>query len=434
MIRHDPNTKVFSVAGTHSYAEEGSDQISVSITDVGGASTSVSSTATVADAALTNATGMPVNATEGNAFTATVATFKDADPNGTASDYTATITWGDGTTSTGTITQDPNTKVFSVAGTHTYTEEGSDQISVSITDVGGASTTASSTATVVDAALTNATGVNVSATEGASFTTTVATFKDADPNGTASDYTATITWGDGTTSTGTITQDPNTKVFSVAGTHTYAEEGTDQISVSITDVGGASTSVSSTANIGAAALSANGVPISATEGTATGAVTVATFTEANPNATIGNFTATINWGDGTSSTGTITEDPNTKEFSVTGAPHTYAEEGNYTINVGITDVNGASTTAISTATVVDAALTNATGMPVSATEGTSFTTTVATFKDADPNGTASDYTATITWGDGTTSTGTITQDPNTKVFSVAGTHTYAEEGTDQISV
>ena len=49
---------------------------------------------------------------------------------------------------------------------------------------------------------------------------------------------------------------------------------------------------------------------------------VATFTEANSNAGAGNFTATINWGDGTSSTGTISVDPK-GGFDVSGT-HTYA--------------------------------------------------------------------------------------------------------------
>ena len=64
--------------------------------------------------------------------------------------------------------------------------------------------TTGSAATVQDAVL-HATGVAVAATEGASFTGAVATFTDDDPNGTASDYTTTITWGDGNTSAGTIT-------------------------------------------------------------------------------------------------------------------------------------------------------------------------------------------------------------------------------------
>ena len=86
---------------------------------------------TVADATLT-ATAMPISATKGASVTATVATFTDADPNAAVGDFTATITWGDGTTSTGTITE--KNGVFSVAGTHTFAEEGKETASVVITD------------------------------------------------------------------------------------------------------------------------------------------------------------------------------------------------------------------------------------------------------------------------------------------------------------
>ena len=174
----------------------------------------------MADAALT-ATALPISATEGASITATVATFTDANPNAAVGDFTATINWGDGTTSTGTITE--KNGVFSVAGTHTYAEEGKDAVSVTIADVGGSTATATSTATVADAALT-ATALPINATEGAfDRPATVATFTDANPNAAVGDFTATINWGDGTTSTGTITE--KNGVFSVAGTHTYAEEG-----------------------------------------------------------------------------------------------------------------------------------------------------------------------------------------------------------------
>src|SRR5262249_17748640 len=78
-------------------------------------------------------------------------------------------------------------------------------------------------ATVRDAPLT-ATAPSVRATAGAPFTGVIVSFTDADPNGTAGDYTATIFWGDGTTSPGTIT--PNGKGgFNVTGTTTYAAAG-----------------------------------------------------------------------------------------------------------------------------------------------------------------------------------------------------------------
>src|SRR5207245_1730785 len=156
----------FDVVGSHTYAEEGTYTVGVTVTDVGGSSASANSTATVADAALT-ATGETVTATEGAGFTGTVASFTDADLNGTLTDYTASIDWGDGITTSGVVSDNGNGS-FGVSGSHSYAEEGSYPVSVRVNDVGGASATASSTATVADAALT-ATGTTLAATEGAGF-------------------------------------------------------------------------------------------------------------------------------------------------------------------------------------------------------------------------------------------------------------------------
>src|SRR5207302_2340297 len=105
----------------------------------------------VTDAALTASTSA-VNAVEGTAFTGTVATFTDANPNAPLSDFTATITWGDGQTSAGTITVGSGGS-FTVTGTHSYATEGSPAIAVQIRDVGGSTVTANTTATVADAPL-----------------------------------------------------------------------------------------------------------------------------------------------------------------------------------------------------------------------------------------------------------------------------------------
>src|SRR5262249_31668602 len=50
----------------------------------------------------------------------------------------------------------------------------------------------------------NLTGQNFSATEGLTFTGSVATFTDSDGNSSPAAYTATIDWGDGTTAGGTV--------------------------------------------------------------------------------------------------------------------------------------------------------------------------------------------------------------------------------------
>ena len=74
-----------------------------------------------------------------------------------------------------------------------------------------------------------------SATEGSALpgTTTVATFTDTNTSETASDLTASVAWGDGTTTTGTVSG--GNRSFIVAGGHTYADEGSDPLAVTITD-------------------------------------------------------------------------------------------------------------------------------------------------------------------------------------------------------
>ena len=219
----------------------------------------------MADAALT-ATAVSISGTEGAALagTTTVATFTDADPNGTLGGYTATINWGDGHTSSGIIVTTANG--FAVEAGHTYAEQGSYTPIVTINDGGGSTTTmVTDSATIADAALT-ATAVSISGTEGAALagTTTVATFTDADPNGTLGGYTATINWGDGHTSSGIIVTTANG--FAVEAGHTYAEQGSYAPIVTINDGGGSTTTVTDSATIADAALTATAVSISGTEG------------------------------------------------------------------------------------------------------------------------------------------------------------------------
>src|SRR5262249_54210017 len=99
-----------------------------------------------------------------------------------------------------------------------------------------------------------------------------------------------------------------------------------------------------------------GFTVTATEGSDSGSQTVATFTDGNPTAPLSDFTATIDWGDGsTPDAGVITQPGGVgTKFVVMGA-HTYAEESApgtpYTITVSITDVGGPTATATSSATV-----------------------------------------------------------------------------------
>src|SRR5262249_35198241 len=138
------------------------------------------------DASLTPS-GLSLAATEQAAFSGVLATFTDADPTATAASFRATVDWGDGTTSSGTIGTGP--AGFTVSGTHTYAEEGNQAVTVTITDVpGNVQVTASSAVAVADAPLALGNPA-VAAAEGTPFSGVVATLTDGDANATAGDYT-----------------------------------------------------------------------------------------------------------------------------------------------------------------------------------------------------------------------------------------------------
>ena len=435
----------FSVSGTHTYAEEGTYTVAVTITHEALPSITVNSTANIADVSV-SVTGVNVSAVEGaSTGSVQVATFTDpGTPAGEpAANYSASINWGDGTAaSTGTISFGGG--VFTVSGSHTYAEEGTYAITITINHEMTTPQTATDTATVSNPAVVATGGFPFTAVEGAlSNSQTVATFTDPGGPEATNDYTTSINWGDGTAaSAGTITG-PTSGSYSVTGTHTYAEEGTYTVTTTVSHETAAPASGTSTATVADAALTTTSqgsqYNFSSAEGQPVGTQILGTFTDANPGATCSDFTGvgsiTINWGDGASSAATCTQLAN-GSFQVSGN-HTYADEGSYTVGWVATDDGGATTSGGgTTAAIADAAI-GSTGTNISATAGTPFTGTVATFSDNNPQATCADYTITINWGDGTTSAGTCVQDANSNnqaQFHVTGTHTYAKSGTFTVAV
>ncbi|HEX8340661.1 MAG TPA: peptidylprolyl isomerase [Tepidisphaeraceae bacterium] len=97
-----------------------------------------------------------------------------------------------------------------------------------------------------------ATAVTVDALTGAPVTNAVvATFVDTDRRGTAANFTASINWGDGAVTSGTVVRNAN-GLFSVLGTHAYAEgsaAGNYPVTVDITGNLGAAARVESVASV-----------------------------------------------------------------------------------------------------------------------------------------------------------------------------------------
>jgi len=105
-------------------------------------------------------------------------------------------------------------------------------------------------------------------------------------------------------------------------------------------------------NIADADLTAAGVTVSAVPGTAF-AGTVATLTDADPGGTPADYTATIDWGDGTPpDQGAVTAQGG--GFAVSGS-NTYTTAAN-TITIQVTDTGGSTATATTTITDADLAI------------------------------------------------------------------------------
>jgi hypothetical protein len=225
--------------------------------------------------------------TEGSAtVSGAVATFVDPaaaqETDGAADDYGATIDWGDGSVSTGTVTPGPG-GVFTVSGTHTYTgetiggeSEGIATVRTAITHESLAPVTATTSVNITDPNVTATGGFSLTAAEGsASISGAVATVTDpGNPTGTAedgADYSASISWGDGSVSTGSITEAGGT--FTVTGSHTYLgdtiggeSEGTATVTTAITHDGLAPVTAATTVSIADA-------PLTSVTGVALGSVT-----------------------------------------------------------------------------------------------------------------------------------------------------------------
>ncbi len=440
------------------------------------------------------ATSLSVASTERLAFQGGVATFTDpagAQPPGT---YTATIDWGDGTTTPGTISLAGTT--FTVAGAHTYDQEGTPSVTVTIRDAAGNTVVAVAPAAVADAppvaignsyqvaggralrvatpgVLGNDTDIDdrpLRATlardvrhgrltlnaDGSFIYTAVPGYAGPDSfryqavnaDGTAGNV-ATVrllvnggpgappawpAWPGGPGAPGAPggPDDPNAPV----GPGDPGQVGGPPLGTPPGDPAwpgdpgwpGGNGGSGGSGGTRPPTLAGVNSAIAATEGAAFSGV-VARFSDAAPGAS--GDGATIDWGDGSTTPGTVIAAP-TGGFEVRGG-HTYAEQGSFAGGVTITNA-GIGVVVGLDAAVADAPL-RAAGLTQMATAGTPFTATVATFTDADPAGAAADYAATIAWGDGTTTAGTVAADPALAAqFTVTGTVTYAASGVYAISV
>ncbi|HXI33126.1 MAG TPA: PKD domain-containing protein [Gemmatimonadales bacterium] len=348
---------------SHTYAAAGTYTVTLTVTDNQGATNSVQHGVTVSAA----------NQSPTAAFTSSCTnlacnfTNQSSDPDGSI----ASNSWnfGDGQTST---TASPS---------HTYGAGGTYTVTLTVTDNQGATNSVSHSVTVTAPNQPPVASFTKSCTNLAcSFTST-----SSDPDGSITAYS--WTFGDGGTST---VQNPS---------HTYGAAGTYTVTLRVTDNQGATNTTSQSVTVTAP----NQPPVAAFSSSCSGDTCTFTNTSSDPDGSIASSSWTF--GDGQTS-------------NAASPSHTYTTSGTYTVQLTVTDNQGATNSVSHSVTVNQppvAAFSSSCGTALTC----SFTST-----SSDPDGSISAYS--WNFGDGATSTA---QNPS-HTYGAGGTYTVTLTVTD----
>lgn len=382
-----------------------SEVITATATDGDGNTSEFSQAFSVDSVGQISATGRTLGSVAASLDNVVLATFVDAVSGTSASDYVATIYWGDDTaTDTGTVQVSGNG--FEVVGSHQYAQQGLFSALVTITDVNDNRTAfASST---IGVSTTNLPLVvvarNLSARVDVPLVNVrVGQISDNNPDLATDDYTVIIDWGDDSeTSFGDVTRNASGNLI-VTGSHTYEREGSFDLQVSVETTDSRSAVDTGLVSVFSTSIQTRGINVAAVEGLVARNVRVATFTDLEPRkGGRVTYSAQIDWGDGRHSKGTITQNA-AGQFVVRGS-HAYRLAGSYPVDVTITG-NGQSTTSDSNAQVINAPRL---GRQVRLTaRSLRRGGRIFSFLDVNRLATAKDYSATINWGDETQSQGKV---------------------------
>ena len=347
---------------SHAYAAAGTYNVSLTVTDNGGATNTKTSSVTVSSNQLQNGVGVTIAGAAGAQVNYTVAI-----PSG-ASNLTIAISGGTGDADL--YVKFGQAATTSVYDCRPYTGTSTESCPFATPSVG--------TYYVMVNGYTAYSGVTLKATWStttntaptANFTSSVSaltvnfTDTSTDPQGNATIASRSWNFGDGSTSTAT---NP---------TKTYAAAGTYNVTLTVTDNGGLSNSVTKPVT----ALAGNTAPVANYTFTTSGLTATFTNTSTDSDGTIAS--SAWNFGDGTTST--------------TASPsHAYAAAGTYSVALTVTDNGGATNTKTQSVTVSTGnVLQNGVGVTIAGATGSQVSYTVAI-----PSG-ASNLTIAISGGTG----------------------------------
>ena len=299
---------------SHPYAAAGTYQVTLTVTDDKGLSTSVTNPVT--------ATAAPANVAPVAAFTAGVQELTVSVDGSTSTDTdgtVATYAWafGDGGTATG------------ATASHVYAAGGTYQVTLTVTDNKGL-TNASTQPVTVTAPIPNKAPTAAFDISAAGLSATVDGSASADSDGSIQSYA--WTFGDGGTSTDAAT------------VHTYTAGGTYQVKLTVTDDDGAETSLTKSVTV-TAPPPANVLPTAAFTSSGTGlTATLDGSTSTDTDGTIATYT--WEFGDETGDTGAT-------------VAHEYLAAGTYQVTLTVTDNAGGTNSTTQPVTVTAPAVPDA---------------------------------------------------------------------------
>ncbi|MGD1858680.1 MAG: cadherin-like domain-containing protein [Leptolyngbyaceae cyanobacterium] len=267
---------------------------------------------------------------------------------------TVTITWGDGTNTTvnnaSLVNAGNGNKTFAVS--HTYTDDLSGQIKVSVTDSGPLpGTPVTRTISVLNVApeITQAGPLNFTIQEDDS--------KSFLLNATDASSVDVLTWSVGDPNNGTVNNpaDPNAanQLFTYTPTANFA--GTDTFQIQVSDDNGGTDTIDVNVTVTEVADAPTTLNITASADTIDEGETITlsgNFVDPDAGDT---FTVTINWGDGSESTVLTNDDlafnSATNTYSFSSVEHQFLTNGSNTIFVTVEDASGLTDTASEVITV-----------------------------------------------------------------------------------
>ncbi len=453
-----------ALGSTHTYKDNGTFTVTVTITDDDGGSDSQTFQVTVLNVAPsidTLAITTPIN--EGQSATLT-GTYHDP---GVLDTHQLDVDWdGDGS-----FDETFNVSGGSFSFAHAYPDDNptgtpSDTFTVQVRlrdndggkDSGGVDLTVNNLRPVlvaaVDQTVDEGSLLDLSAVGGAP---PLALFVDS---GVLDTHTATVNWGDGS-ATEAATVFPTMGSGALGGSHTYADNGIYIVTVTVTDDDGGSDTQSFqvTVNNVAPTLAVTPSTTMANEGTAIGFT--ASFSDPgfdnplNPGAEQAeSFTYDVDWGDGrdqivgmsVADTNGMPGVPSTGMFS---GNHIYADDGTYTVTVTIHDDDNGSMTQQFMVTVKNVAptLVLPNGDQIVDEGALLALPNLGTFTDPgfdnplNPGAEKSEsFTYDVDWGDGRDAiTGMSIADTNggpglDSSGTIPGSHTYADDGVYLVTV